>query len=73
VRSIGYDGIRPLKCGSARKIVRNWIRLDMCEADVGDDCRFKGWRCSVGTWRGKRIVGCYRPSIRAITFKSRYR
>lgn len=75
-KSTGYDGVSPLKCGSARKIVRNWIRLDRCGADVGDECRFKGWSCFVGTGLrrpSQRVVACYRSTIRAITFISRYR
>ena len=74
-KSIGYNHVPPLKCGSARKIVRNWIWLDRCGADVGEDCRFSRWYCFVGTGinrPGTRVVGCHRSSGRAITFISRY-
>lgn len=72
-RSIGYDKVRPLKCRSACNVVRGWIRLDRCGTEVGDGCQFRGWGCSVGTWRAKRIVVCCRSTVRAITFTSRYR
>jgi hypothetical protein len=76
-RSIGQNHVAALKCGSARKVVRNWIRLERCGADVGDDCRFWGWECFVGRAPhrpSRRVVACSSRSwTRTITFTSRYR
>ena len=44
-KSIGYNHVSPLRCGSAKRIVRNRVRLDRCGADVTDECRFSGWYC----------------------------
>jgi hypothetical protein len=61
LRTFGYNGHRPLRCRTGRKVTRRWIARD-CRRSPGDTCRFeylgKRWHCTVGTFKGKRVVGC---------------
>ena len=61
LRTFGYNGHRPLRCRTGRRVSRRWVVVG-CSRRPGDECRFaylrRRWICVVGTLKGKRVIGC---------------
>ena len=61
LHTFGYNGHRAPRCRTGKKVTRRWIAL-YCGRKPRDICRFrylhKRWHCTVGTLKGKRVIGC---------------
>jgi hypothetical protein len=76
LRTFGYNGHRPLRCRTGRKVARRWVALN-CGRKGGDICQFnylgRHWYCTVGAalhppFKGKRFTGCNNQKTVGLSF-----